>query len=219
MPTARAETASALQQQLDAVREQAKLAETELAAVAAQARVARAELDVAEQQAAEADWAYETIAAEAAKVAGQVQQLEADLAQSQAHLAQRKEVVAARLRSLQERGRVSYLEVLFGATSFTDFISRLDLLGVVLRKDRAVFEEVKQATTLIEERQQAAVVRKRELETLQAQALAKQQVAEEQRSIREVASRSLTASQRRWQAELDELEKAADRILYQVALL
>lgn len=218
----RAESSPAIeqtQQRLNAVRQKAMQAETELATVAAQAEVAEAEYELADQRRAKAEWALQTITAEAAQVTAQVQQLEAELAQSRERLAQRREVVADRMRSLQERGRVSYLEVLFGATSFTDFTSRLEWLGAILRKDRAVFEGVKQETALIEERQQAAVERQQQLAALQAEALAKQQEVAEQASIREVASRSLAASRRQLQAQLAELRAEEDQVLYEIARL
>lgn len=222
VPTANADPASDLnkaQQELQALRQQEANAQNELAKVEAQAKVAKAELDTVEAELATADAAYQTIADEAVQAASHLKQVETNLQQTTEHLAARKEILADRMRSLQEKGRVSYLEVLFGATSFTDFISRLDMVGTILKKDRQVFNEVKQEQTLLEQQKQEASARKIQLETLEAQALAKKQEAEERKNAREVASRSLDASRRQLQAKLDELAAAGERMNSKIAEL
>ncbi|HLO03636.1 MAG TPA: peptidoglycan DD-metalloendopeptidase family protein [Symbiobacteriaceae bacterium] len=222
VPTANADPQTELnqaQQDLKNLRSKAANAENELARVQAQAEVAMAELDAVEAELSVATSAYQTIADQTVQATGHLKKVEADLVQTTQHLEQRKEVLADRMRSLQEKGRVSYLEVLFGATSFSDFISRIDLVGTILRKDRAVFNEVKQEKGLLEEQKKDAAARKIQLETLQSQALAKQQEIEERKNAREVASRSLNTSRRQLQAQLDEFAAAESRINGKIAEL
>lgn len=208
-----------VQQELKDLRAQEANAQNELARVEAQAKVARAELDSVEAELSVAESAYQTISNEAVRAAGHLKKVEAELQQTSEHLEQRKEILAQRMRSLQEKGRVSYLEVLFGATSFTDFISRVDMVGTILKKDRQVFNEVKQEQTLLEQQQQEAVARKIQMETLEAQALAKKQEAEERRNAREVASRSLDASRRQLEAQLEKFAAAEERMNNKIAEL
>lgn len=214
-PAAYADTQKELnqaQQELNTLRSQAANAENELARVEAQAKVAAAELDSVEAELSAATSAYQVLADQTVQATTHLKQVEADLTQTSQHLEERKQVLAERMRSLQEKGRVSYLEVLFGATSFGDFISRVEMVGTILRKDRTIFNEVKEQKTALEQQQKDAAARKIQLETLQSQALAKQQEVEERKNQREVASRSLDASRRRLQAQLDEFAAAESRI-------
>lgn len=222
VPTAHADPQSEInqtQQELNALRNKAANAQNELAKVEAEAEVAQAELDSVESELAQANAAYQTIADQTVQATSHLKKVETDLQTTATHLEERKEVLADRMRSLQEKGRVSYLEVLFGATSFSDFISRLDLIGTILRKDRTVFNEVKKEKELLEQQKQEAAARKIQLETLQAQALAKQQEIEERKNSREVASRSLDASRRRLQAQLDEFAAIEQRMNARIAEL
>lgn len=222
VPVAHADTQSDLnkaQQQLNNLQDQKNNAKSELAKVQSQALEAKAQLDLAEAELAQANEAYQTIADQTVQATNHLKQVEANLKTTQDHLAERKEVVADRLRSLQEQGRVSYLEVIFGATSFNDFISRIDLIGAIVRKDREVFDGVKKEADLLEQQKQEAAAKKTQLETLAAQALAKQQEIEQRKNDREVASRSLDTSRRRLQDYLDELDRQAEEMNAKIAEL
>jgi murein DD-endopeptidase MepM/ murein hydrolase activator NlpD len=207
------------QQDLNALRSQAANAQNELARIEAQAKVAQAELDAVEAELSAANAAYQTIADQTVQATSHLKKVEANLQETSQRLDQRKEILADRLRSLQEKGRVSYLEVLFGATSFSDFISRFEMIGTILKKDRQVFNEVKQQKELLEQQKQEAAARKIQLETLQAQALAKQQEIEARKNEREVASRSLDSSRRQLEAQLEQFAAAEQRINAKIAEL
>jgi murein DD-endopeptidase MepM/ murein hydrolase activator NlpD len=220
--TAKADTQTDInqaQQQLNDLRAKSANAQTEMAKVSAQAEVAQAELNQAEGELASASAAYQTIADETVQATNHLKRVEVDLKATEEHMAQRKEVVAGRLRSLQEQGRISYLEVIFGAASFNDFISRLDLIGAIVRKDREVFDGVKKEKEQLDQQKQEAAARKIQLETLSAQALAKQQEVEQRKNDREVATRSLNTSRRRLQEQLDALDQAAEQMNAKIAEL
>jgi murein DD-endopeptidase MepM/ murein hydrolase activator NlpD len=221
-PVARADSQSDLQKaqaKLDAIRKQSKDAQNALASLNAQAAEAQAQLEVIEQELAQANAAYEVVANETIQATNHLKQVEAELAATKERYAARKEVVADRLRSLQENGRVSYLEVIFGASNFSDFISRVEMMTAIVRKDREVFDEVKKEKALLEEQQREAAARKTQLEALQAKALATKQEVEQRRNEREQVSRSLAASRSRLLAQLEEYDQAASRINEEIARL
>lgn len=56
---------------------------------------------------------------------------EALIAQTQSSLIQESKLLSGQLQLIEERGSIGYLDVLLGANSFNDFVSRLDLLGQV----------------------------------------------------------------------------------------
>ncbi len=53
----------------------------------------------------------------------------------------------ARIRSMEENGRYSYIEVLFGANSIGEFLSLIDDVGDIIKSDRELENAYKQAVT------------------------------------------------------------------------
>jgi murein DD-endopeptidase MepM/ murein hydrolase activator NlpD len=85
------------------------------------------------------------------------------LATAEKTLAERTTVLNKRMRDVYENGQVSYLDVLFGASDFNDFTTRLDLLQRVVKRDIDLVAQVKAERQLILdkkselERDQAAI--------------------------------------------------------------
>lgn len=66
----------------------------------------------------------------------------------------RNELLKDRARSFQENGsKVSYLEVLFGAKSFGDFIDRLGAIAVIMEADKGIIEEHERDRKDLEDKQ------------------------------------------------------------------
>ncbi|WP_206885001.1 C40 family peptidase [Alicyclobacillus mali (ex Roth et al. 2021)] len=83
----------------------------------------------------------------------QEHELGIQLQQNEAQLNQAEEELAQIVRGEYEDGNVSYLEVLFNATSFTDFLSRLYDLAVVSKTQNQVVQSVKALQASIVEKQ------------------------------------------------------------------
>lgn len=66
----------------------------------------------------------------------QVDKTKVELAAAEVRVKERNELVKQRIRLMYEKGDVEYLEVLFGATSFSDFIDRFEALQVIYEKDK-----------------------------------------------------------------------------------
>lgn len=58
-----------------------------------------------------------------------------ELARAEAALAQRRDLLASRVVDLHRSGRAGYLDVVFRATSFPEFVARSRLVGAVMRED------------------------------------------------------------------------------------
>ena len=76
-----------------------------------------------------------SIADEQAKVNAQIRQTEEDIRKAQVYLETRQKVLNLRVRSIYKFGQLSYLEVIMGAKSFSDFANRLELLKRVIQSD------------------------------------------------------------------------------------
>ncbi|HPE15882.1 MAG TPA: peptidoglycan DD-metalloendopeptidase family protein [Oscillospiraceae bacterium] len=75
---------------------------------------------------------------------GLITQTEADLADAEAREAEEYATFLKRVRAMEESGSeaASYLSVLFGATSFSDFLDRVNFVSDVVAYDNAVMDEL-----------------------------------------------------------------------------
>ena len=101
-----------------------------------------------------------------------IAQNEAALAEAEVQEAAQYELFCRRVRTMEEQGTVSYWEVLFGATSFDDMLSRLTDVQEIMEADQRVIDQLKalqveiaETKAGLEENKAATEVAKAELET------------------------------------------------------
>lgn len=143
--------------------------------------------------------------------------VEAELKVAQERYALRKEMLATRIRAINEGGRVNYLSVLLGANTFSDFISRFDMLKLIVKKDSELFEQVRKDKQVLEEKQQAATVRRNQLSALKVQMEERSQYFAQKREEQQVVSRNLELSRRRLQAQMAEFDRAEEAVQAEIA--
>lgn len=97
-----------------------------------------------------------------------------ELKQAEAALDEKKELLNDRLRVMYKTGYVGYAEVLFGAESFHDLLSRVDMLQRILDHDQQLVLTLKQHRDLIEVKKKELEEKKTELADLVREKLAKQ---------------------------------------------
>jgi murein DD-endopeptidase MepM/ murein hydrolase activator NlpD len=64
---------------------------------------------------------------------------------------------------MEENGIMSYLEIVFDSTSFSDLLARLDFVGDIMRADARIYEDLQNARNETEARKDALEVTKAEL--------------------------------------------------------
>lgn len=108
-----------------------------------------------------------------------------ELEEAQTHLAELNEKNKARIRAMEEGGKLSYWSVLFEANSFSDFLDRLNMVEEIAASDEqrlkemsAAAEEVEAAKVQLQEGQAALEVSKEALDTAQEEMQAKSKEAE-----------------------------------------
>ena len=82
------------------------------------------------------------VEAQIADYAALITQTEADLAEAEAQEAAQYDLFCKRVREMEERGTVSYWSVLFKADSFTDLLSRLDIINEIMDSDQTVIDQL-----------------------------------------------------------------------------
>ena len=88
-----------------------------------------------DDEAAEATALYDERQAALDETLHRIDENETKLAAANAELAARQTVLEKRVRDIYINGQISYLDVLFGATDFADFLTRMDLLRRVMIHD------------------------------------------------------------------------------------
>ena len=102
-----------------------------------------------------------------------------------------------RIRAMEEEGTVSYWEVIFEASSFTDMLDRINLMQEIAASDQARLEEMRQAAEEVLNAQEQMTEGKAELEASNEALVESQQAMEVKRTesddiLRELANVTVT---------------------------
>lgn len=222
-PVARADDIQAqldkAQKDLEEIQRKQQETRNALADVAYQAKEAEVQLQIVETELVKANNQLAVLNEQLTVTTAELQKIEAELAEAQKRYDHKKQVLGARIRAIRENGRVDYLAVLFGAASFRDFIGRLDVLGLIVKKDRELLEGIKADKLALEKRQSEVAERKNRLTNLKIQAEENRKVIAMKRSEREQMSRSLQERRRSLELMLQEYDRHTERLTQQVAEL
>lgn len=159
-------------------------------------------------------------ASEMANVAHQIDTTELNLAQAADELQKvnkriedRENLLDTRVRLMYTNGVVSYIDVLFSATSFSDFLDRFDSLQSIAENDKEILAEHKRDKQLV-------VQKKQEIETSLKQVkllYAKLDNAKKELMLKEKEKEVMIASYNKQIEESDEASEEQDRLLVEFA--
>ncbi|SER79456.1 N-terminal domain of peptidoglycan hydrolase CwlO-containing protein [Gracilibacillus ureilyticus] len=133
------------------------------------------------------------------KVESEVEDLEAEIEELQKDIDRRNEILKERISSMQQSGGTnSYLEVLFGATNFLDFIDRYSLVTKITSADQELLDAQEADKQKLEENKVTLDSKLAELEEMavEYEAIQKQIVAqkEENEEVKEELERKQEAN-------------------------
>ncbi|MFO7941301.1 MAG: peptidoglycan DD-metalloendopeptidase family protein [Bacillota bacterium] len=142
----------------------------------------------------------------------QVDEAEMDLRDAEEELAYRTNLLNGRVRAMYELGTVSYFEVLFSSSSFSDFVRRFQTLQRIVNQDVSVLESVREQKEEVEYRREVWLSQKEDAATW------KQRVAEKREELAvEVASYenrldNLSSREQEYLDALNEMERRSEQI-------
>ncbi len=117
------------------------------------------------------------------------------------------DLMCNRVRSMEERGPISYLEILFGARSFSDFLGRLDFVTGIIKRDETVMDDYRAL-------QEKTLERRADLDGLRSESQAEKAELESQnaelekkRQEAEALIASIQANEAEYEALRQELEE------------
>lgn len=158
------------QQRLEEIRQQYNQRLKQIRELRGQEKDLQAKLAVINQQIAELEQQINAIQAEINAGAEKIREMEIEIKKTQDKLEARKKLLQQRLRVMYEDGDVSYLEVLFNSTDFSDFIDRINTLSLVVNQDKRLVEGIKEEKRKLDEIQ-ANLKREQELRQIRQDAL------------------------------------------------
>lgn len=109
---------------------------------------------------------------------------QAQLEAKQKELDERMQIYGRRLRNIYMNGQLNYLDILLGATDFTEFSSRMYLLQKIIARDVAMLEDIKKSTEEIKAHQEVLAKEMKEIQVTKAELDAKKAKVEEVRERR-----------------------------------
>ena len=122
-----------------------------------------------------------------------------------------------RIRAMEEEGKVTYWDVLFEASSFTDLLDRLNMVDEIAASDQRRLEQMREAAALVESNRDALEDGKTELEETRVQLADTQASLEIKRAASDDILRELIEKQEEFQLLLDESEAAQDDLMREIA--
>lgn len=126
-------------------------------------KVIQAELDEATRK-------LQAIKKEQDQVNLQIKQLQEEIQKAEVQLRARQAILNKRVRVIYMHGQLSYIEVILGANSFSDFANRLELLKRIIRSDFNLIQEIQQRKAAIEAKKVEIEKEKARLDELASEA-------------------------------------------------
>lgn len=137
---------------------------------------------------------------------------EIELAAAEEEFAAKEELFKRRLRSIYEQGYVSYIDVLFGASSFGDFLTRFNNLRIIASNDQRLVEEIRAERDRIEAIKEELERQKSELEGMRRRILANREEVERVTITREAILKDLQQEIARKEKAIQDLEREAEQL-------
>ncbi|MGI6097157.1 MAG: murein hydrolase activator EnvC family protein [Dethiobacteria bacterium] len=137
---------------------------------------------------------------------------EEELAEAEEQLAYKKDLLKRRLRAIYEHGNVSYLEVLFEASSFGDFLTKLNNLKIIADNDFQLLCKVEEEKKIVEAKKLQLEEQRSELLTMRRDSLLKKEKLEETRIKQEQVLAALQEEINKQEEAIAALEQEAKKL-------
>lgn len=142
-----------------------------------------------------------------------------ELADAQRREEEKYEQFCQRVRAMEEQGRMNYWMILFRATSFVDFLTRLDFVSEIMEADQRVMDELRELQAEIAAKRAELEREREELDAANAECLEKKAELDAQREAANQVIIELEANRAEAQSERDILSEEAERIQAEVVRL
>lgn len=145
-------------------------------------------------------------------LASNIEAKEKEIEETQAKLDEKVAALSERLVFIYETGDVSYLEVLFSATDLKDFITRYDMLSMIVEQDRQLIEEIEAERDKLEMQKSDLEVKKKELVSVKEAQAAQKKELESKKEEKAQLFNELQMEAKEYEKALTELEETSRQL-------
>lgn len=203
----RAESVSSLKEKSSAFQSQISQAQQKLNETNSQKAEAQSEVEKLDRELA-------TVQAELTQLNSRLSQTTERLEKSQKELEEATKVkdeqydtLKKRIRVMYEYGDSGYLEVILGAESFSDFLTRLEYANRFITHDNELLAEYTEAERIINENVASIAADKKEIEDLKSQQVTKQQELDAKIIQKTAVVKQLNSNAATYEAQIADLEE------------
>ena len=139
------------------------------------------------------------------------------LDEAEVHLDELNQIHKERIRAMEEEGGISYWEVIFQASSYTDLLDRLNMMEEISASDQRRLDEMRQAAETVEHTRQTMEDEKKGLEESKLALEDAQVLQEEKRKEADDLIRQLLEKEEEIKALLMESQEKVDAVLEEIS--
>lgn len=151
------------------------------------------------------------------EISGKITESEKQIQENEDELQEKKTILEKRLVAQYENGTTSYLDLLLGSGSFTDFISNYYLIAELAEYDNELMDAIEEELEKIREAKALLEQSKQEIETVKKEQEQKQAALASAKKEKQNQVATLNAEEKELQEELDAFEKDKQSIRNQLA--
>ncbi len=140
-----------------------------------------------------------------------------ELDSAKTELRELSEANQLRVRAMEEGGTVSYWEVIFKASSFTDLLDRINMVDEIAAADRRRIEQMRIAADLVNATQEGLEAEKVNLEGVREELKVDEEKLEEKRKESDELLHELEKKAEEFQMLLEESEALQDDLMQEIA--
>lgn len=140
-----------------------------------------------------------------------------ELDNAQSRFEQMNEDCKVRIRAMEEEGSLTYWEVLFKATSFSNLLDRLNMVEEIAASDIRRLQDLSDAADAVEVSRQELALEKEELDATKAELDATQAQLDEKREEADALIQELLAHAEELEALREQKEKEDEELMAQIA--
>ena len=140
-----------------------------------------------------------------------------ELDNAQSRFEQMNEDCKVRIRAMEEEGSLTYWEVLFKATSFSNLLDRLNMVEEIAASDIRRLQELSDAADAVEVSRQELALEKEELDATKAELDATQAQLDEKREEADALIQELLSHAEELEALQEQKEKEDEELMAQIA--
>ena len=142
-----------------------------------------------------------------------IDEIQEEIKASEATLAEKSDILGKRLVFIYEKGGdVSYLEVLLAATDIKDFLTRYDLLNIIVEQDVELIKSINKEKKELSLKKCDLEIKQQELVNIQTDQIGQKEILDSQKEEKQKLLGSVRQEKKKLEQALNELEQESRQL-------